>query len=141
MFGFLDINEWSNLVNIGSIMQISHLTMQDLFSSAAKETELTREAVIEKIALVATSYFCIATEKRFIHQQLQQTTLDKISQYKMNEPNKESEYWHAKALEIATCFLPVNCPLLNHILLSYQKHYSPVQQVIVLIFSLFIIIA
>ena len=31
----------------------------------------------------------------------------------------ESEYWHAKALETSCTFLPSECPLLNHILLSY----------------------
>jgi len=43
---------------------------------------------------------------------------------------EESEYWHAKSLEIACTFLPSDCPLLNHILLSYQKHHSPSQQTI-----------
>jgi len=43
---------------------------------------------------------------------------------------KESEYWHAKSLEIACTFLPGECPLLNHINLSYQKHFAPVKQTI-----------
>ena len=43
---------------------------------------------------------------------------------------KESEYWHAKALEIACTFLPGECPLLNHINLSYQKHFAPVKTTI-----------
>ena len=42
----------------------------------------------------------------------------------------ESEYWHAKSLELATVFLPSECPLLNHILLSYQKHHAPTQYTI-----------
>lgn len=44
------------------------------------------------------------------------------------EKEPESEYWHAKSLEIAWWFLPGDCPLVNHILLSYQKHHAPVQQ-------------
>ena len=43
---------------------------------------------------------------------------------------KESEYWHAKSLEIACTFLPGECPLLNHINLSYQKHFAPVKTTI-----------
>ena len=43
---------------------------------------------------------------------------------------KESEFWHAKSLELACCFLPGECPLLNHINLSYQKHFAPVKQTI-----------
>ena len=39
---------------------------------------------------------------------------------------KESEFWHTISLEVACSFLPSDCPLLNHILLSYQKHHSPV---------------
>ena len=50
--------------------------------------------------------------------------------YNQNEKQKESEYWHAKSLEIACSFLPGECPLLNHINLSYQKHFAPVKQVI-----------
>jgi hypothetical protein len=46
------------------------------------------------------------------------------------EKGKESEFWHAKSLELACSFLPSDCPLLSHILLSYQKHHSPTQQVI-----------
>jgi hypothetical protein len=42
----------------------------------------------------------------------------------------ESEYWHAKSLELACVFLPSECPLLNHILLSYQKHHAPTQYTI-----------
>ena len=44
--------------------------------------------------------------------------------------SKESEFWHAKALEIACTFMPGECPLLNHINLSYQKHFAPVKQTI-----------
>ena len=35
--------------------------------------------------------------------------------------------WHTKSLEIACSFLPSDCPLLNHVLLSYQKHHAPSQ--------------
>ena len=38
--------------------------------------------------------------------------------------------WHSKSLEIAVSFLPSDCPLLNHILLSYQKHHAPSQTTI-----------
>ncbi len=47
-----------------------------------------------------------------------------------NIKQKESEYWHAKSLEVACTFLPGECPLLNHINLSYQKHFAPVKTTI-----------
>ena len=46
------------------------------------------------------------------------------------QKQKESEYWHAKSLEISCTFLPGECPLLNHINVSYQKHFAPVKAAI-----------
>lgn len=39
----------------------------------------------------------------------------------------ESELWHTMSLDVACTYLPSDCPLLNHILLSYQKHHAPSQ--------------
>ena len=50
--------------------------------------------------------------------------------FETNDKQKESEFWHAKSLELACSFLPGECPLLNHINLSYQKHFAPVKTVI-----------
>lgn len=44
---------------------------------------------------------------------------------------RDSEYWHGKAVEIAISFLPSESPLVSHILMSYEKHHSPSNQVIV----------
>ena len=38
--------------------------------------------------------------------------------------------WHAKALETSCTFLPSECPLVSHIIMSYQKHHSPALQTI-----------
>lgn len=54
--------------------------------------------------------------------------LNEDKSFKKSEKELESEYWHAKSLEIACSFLPSDCPLVNHIMLSYQKHHSPAQQ-------------
>lgn len=37
----------------------------------------------------------------------------------------DSEMWHAMALETCGTFLPSECPLVSHIIMSYQKHHSP----------------
>ena len=83
------------------------------------EMELSRDGFIEKISLLAISYFCVSTEIRFILQLKEDPSYDPITK------GLESEYWHAKSLEIACTFLPSECPLLNHVLLSYQKNYAP----------------
>jgi len=126
LFGFLQSSEWISSLNIGNIMQMTPISLQDLLSSYNNDLELTREALLEKIALLCVSYFCISTEKRFLSQE---------NCGRFQKAAKESEYWHAKSLEIACCFLPAECPLVSHIFSSYQKHHSPIQQIIVLFLS------
>ena len=33
--------------------------------------------------------------------------------------------WHAMALETCGTFLPSECPLVSHMIMSFQKHHSP----------------
>ncbi len=121
LFGYYKGSDWVKTLNIGSIMQLSPMTMQECMSNYNPEYELTREILLEKIALLSVAYFCISTEKRFLSQE----------GTRRNVTAKQSEFWHAKALEMAYCFLPHECPLVNHIYVSYQKHYAPLQQPIV----------
>lgn len=75
--------------------------------------ELTRESFIQKVSSLTVSYFCYSTEIRFIIQMKEDILFDSPVK------QKESEYWHSKALEITCTFLPGECPLLNHIHVSY----------------------
>ena len=52
VLGYLNQSEWLYLLNIGNIMQITPLTVHDLYSSASFEVELTRDAILEKVSLV-----------------------------------------------------------------------------------------
>ena len=124
LLGYLNQSDWIWSLNIGNIMQISPLTMQDIYTTSSMEYELSRELVLEKIWFLAVSYFCVSTELRFIVQMKEDTLVDPILK------RKESEYFHGKALEVACSFLPSEWPLVNHILMSYQKHHAPSQQVI-----------
>ena len=105
-------------------MQLQPFQLKDLLEQGKNELELTRESFIAKVSLLAVSYFCYSTEIRFIIQMKEDLAFDAALK------QKESEFWHAKALEIACTFLPTECPLLNHINLSYQKHFAPVKQTI-----------
>ena len=124
VLGYLNQLEMISNLNIGNIMQIVPAKIEELLSVPRNETEFNRESFIEKIALLWVSYFCISTEIRFIIQ------LKEDLDYDEKIKGDESEYWHAKSLEIAWTFLPSDWPLLNHILLSYQKHHAPSQQTI-----------
>ena len=107
-------------LNIGNMMQLSPLTIMDNLSEYDRQFEFTRESLLEKIALLVISYFCISTEKRFLSQ------VDKT----INAT--ESEFYHGRALKVACQFLPAECPLVSHIYATYQKHYSTLQQPIVI---------
>ncbi len=127
VLGFLNQNQWINDLNIGNIMQLQAVTMTDLLSCSRNELELSRDSFLQKISLTVVAYFCVSTEMRFLMQSRQ---IGSSPSPLKPQREQESEYWHAKSLEIACTFLPSECPLLNHILLSYQKHHAPSNQVI-----------
>jgi hypothetical protein len=124
ILGFLNQGEWTTKLSIGSIMQLKPLKIKYLIEEGKNELELARESFINKTSHLAVGYFCYSTEIRFVLQMKEDPSFDPIVK------QKESDYWHAKALEIACTFLPGECPLLNHINLSYQKHFAPVKSTI-----------
>lgn len=67
--------------------------------------------------MLTVSYFCIATEIRFLKDN--------------KDITDHSEYWHYKAVEIACTYLPASCPIVKHYISSYDKHYSSILQIIV----------
>lgn len=52
ILGYLNQSEWLYLLNIGNIMQISPLTVHDLYSNQGIEVELTRDSILEKVSLL-----------------------------------------------------------------------------------------
>ena len=49
LLGYLNQSDWIWSLNIGNIMQISPLTMQDLYSTCTIEFELSRDVILEKV--------------------------------------------------------------------------------------------
>ena len=117
ILGYLNQNEWIQSLNIGNIMQVQVVQWKELLHDAKSEVELSRDSFLEKISMLAVSYFCVSTEIRFILQVGEEDALDPAVDEATKR--KESGYWHSKSLEIACSFLPSECPLLNHILLSF----------------------
>ena len=50
VLGYLNQSEWLYLLNIGNIMQITPLTVHDMYSSLGHEVELTRDSILEKVS-------------------------------------------------------------------------------------------
>ena len=112
VLGLRHADDWIFKLNIGNVMHLSLMGSDELNSKLESTHELGKDSMLEKIVLVAVSYFCIGTEMRFLMQK-----------QCANISKKESEVFHAKALHIATLFLPNECPLVNHIVNSYIKNY------------------
>jgi hypothetical protein len=119
LFGYTSPGDSIMEYNIGSIMQLSPLALLDVLSEYDLQFELTREALLDKIALLIAAYFCISIEKRLLAKEAGSKSFS------------EAEYYHAKALELACYFLPVESPLVTHVYLAYQKNYAPIQETIV----------
>ena len=104
-------------------MQISVIEAEDFLSWHRNEQEIDRVSFLQTISHLVASYFCMSTELRFLIQLKEELMLFK--EFNIESRQKESEFWHSKSLEIAVRFLPSDCPLLNHVLLSYNKHHAP----------------
>lgn len=117
ILGFLNQTEWIQNLNIGNIMQISPITMDELLRIRRNEECLGRDFFLEVISFLVVGYFCASTEIRFIIQLKDE--ISKFKNFSIPQKTNESELWHTLSLEIACSFLPSDCPLFNHILLSY----------------------
>ena len=68
ILGFLNQSEWVQNLNIGNIMQISPLKLEDIYQLRRNEEVLSRDSFLEVISFLIVGYFCASTEIRFIIQ-------------------------------------------------------------------------
>lgn len=57
VLGYLNQSEWLYLLNIGNIMQITPMTVHDLYTTTSFEVELTRDSILEKVTLIWISNY------------------------------------------------------------------------------------
>ena len=79
------------------------------------ENELSRDSFLEKLCILTVCYFCMSTEMRFLLHSRGKYLKPEVKE----EREIESEYWHAKSLEIACTFLPTILYIL------YCMHFIP----------------
>jgi hypothetical protein len=68
--------------------------------------------MLEKLVLIVVAFFSIGTEMRLI-----------VEEDKTRDEFLKSELWHAQSVFFGSYYLPKECPLVYHIIKSYQKHY------------------
>ena len=113
-----DHNNWIYNLNIGNVMNLTPMNSDELNSQPDVFQELSKDTMLEKIILYVVAYFCVGTEIRF-----QATKMEKKESPQEYFKVWSSEMWHGKSLQTACLFLPEDCPLVDHIIKSYKKHY------------------
>ena len=83
-------------------MYLNSLQTEELNTPIEKSNEFYKDAMLEKVVLIASAYFCIAMEMRFL--------IDESGEESVYS-KKDPETFHAKALHIVLMFLPEQCPL------------------------------
>lgn len=75
ILGFLNQSEWVNTLNIGNIMQLAPIQLEDLVMPRSNESELSRDSFLESVSFIIVGYFCVSTEIRFIIQLKEEQSL------------------------------------------------------------------
>ena len=68
MLGVKRHEDWILNLNIGNVMHLSPLGLQEMNLQLDNSHELTRDAILEKIVLLSIAYFWVGTELRFLSQ-------------------------------------------------------------------------
>lgn len=109
--------DWLKNLNIGNIMYLTSLSIEEFDLESDPFCELQKDAIIEKIIMLSVSYFSLATEYKF----LSELTDDKNEK---NEKFNKSEAYHSIAVEISFCYLQSLSPIIKHYLNTYNKNYN-----------------
>ena len=78
-------------------MYLNCLGSDELNMQIEKTHEFSKDAMLEKVVLIASAYFCVAMEMQFL--------LDESSEQCVYS-KKDPETFHAKALHLVLRFLP-----------------------------------
>ena len=107
-------------------MHLLPMSLEELNLHVDNSHELSRDAMLEKIILLSVSYFCVGTELRFLSKQFSGKNQKEqgMEDLEGNTESKkyrleDSEMWHAMALETCGTFLPSECPLVSHMIMSF----------------------
>mmetsp|Transcript_3575 Transcript_3575/g.7680 ORF Transcript_3575/g.7680 Transcript_3575/m.7680 type:complete len:422 (+) Transcript_3575:730-1995(+) len=111
--GIQKFNDWIFNYTIGTVMTVQLLSPLEAKTPATWESVLSKDALIHASSILIVSHFCLATEMRFIYSAA--GDIGKV---------KESEAWHRRSIELASSLLPLECPLVEHLKVSYNRNYA-----------------
>lgn len=64
--GVKNAQDWIFNLNIGNVMHLNMMGAEELNTKLENTHELTKDTMLEKVVLITSAYFCIATEICFI---------------------------------------------------------------------------
>jgi hypothetical protein len=66
ILGVKEQDDWIFNLNIGNVMHLLPMSLEELNLHIDNSHELSRDAMLEKLILLGVSYFCVGTELRFL---------------------------------------------------------------------------
>ena len=108
--GVQHFTDWIYSFTINDLLDIKPLKYFEVKNSETFQSEFSKDLMFQKICLLMTSCYLIATESRLLDEE-----------YEV----KKAKSWHFRALEIGSVLLPLETPLFQHVKSSYEKHYPP----------------
>lgn len=105
-------SNWIYSVDMTEIMRIKPITLLEVKQELDSYSELAKNSLVDKVCLLIAALFCVATELRMLYGEEDRRVMIK------------AQACHYKALQLAKAVLPVESPLLEHLAISYQKHFS-----------------
>lgn len=113
--GVIHFTDWIYSFTMNDILDIKPLRYFEIRNSHTFIAELSKDFMLEKVCLLLSSCYLIATETR-LHDDLVEV--------------KKAKGWHMKAVEIGSVLLPMENPLFQHIKSSFAKHYPTIVHVV-----------
>jgi len=105
--------DWVYELSISDVMFIEPISTLELKAKAGIRVEFSKDYMLDKVANVAVSYFCVSTELQFL----------RGKQAYNPERDKDAESYHMRSLRLLDSFFPSECPLVQHISQTYQKRF------------------
>jgi len=110
--GVQHYSDWVYSMDMTEVMRIKPMTLLQAKQDLDSYSELERNSLGDKVCLVIAALFCVATELRMLYGEEERKMMEK------------ARSCHYKALHLAKAVLPVESPLIEHLVVSYQKHFA-----------------
>lgn len=110
--GVQHYSDWVYSTDMTEMMRIKPMTLFQAKQDLDSYSELERDSMGDKICLMIAALFCVATELRMLYGEEERRMM------------RKARNCHYEALQLAKAVLPLESPLIEHLVVSYQKHFA-----------------